>query len=103
MLLRCRHVDRGIARASGDQELEVRQLLDDRARKRGALAHGADDRETLQRLDHLVSAAEMLVEHLDIEIVRDLGPIGHGEGDVLVIIEDRAAAAGHGHIRGLDA
>ena len=40
--------------AGGDEELEVRQLLDHGAREGGALAHGADDVEALQRLDDVV-------------------------------------------------
>ncbi len=38
-------VDRGVAHAGGDQELEVGQRLDHLARKAGALAHGDDDLE----------------------------------------------------------
>ena len=53
-------VDRGVAQAGGDEELEVGQLLDHGAREGRALAHGADDVEALQRLDDVVLAAEML-------------------------------------------
>ena len=67
-LLGRRHVERGIAQAGGDEELEIRQLLDHGARERRALAHRADDAEALQRLDHIVRPAEMLVEHLDVEV-----------------------------------
>ncbi len=61
---------------------------------RSRMAH--DDLEALQRLDDIVRAAEMLAEHLDVEIARDLRPIGQFEGNVLVVVEDRAAVARHG-------
>ncbi len=83
-------IDRSIAHAGGDEELEIRELLDHRARKSGALAHGADDLEALQRLDHVIGVAEMLAEHLDLEVLCDLRPIGRLEGNVLVVVEDRA-------------
>ena len=63
--------------------------------KRRALAHGADDLEALQRLDDVVLRAEVLVEHLDVEVALDLRPVGHREGHVLIVVEDRAAQGGH--------
>jgi hypothetical protein len=89
-------VDRGVAQAGGDEELQIRQLLDHGAGERGALAHGADDLEALQRLDDVVPAAQMLVEHLDVEVACDLRPVGDFERNGLVVVEDRAAAARHG-------
>src|SRR5439155_23893072 len=45
-----------------------------------------------------VLCAEMLVEHLDVEVGRGLRPIGRFEGNVLIVVENRAAVARHcGH------
>src|SRR5262249_21345554 len=58
----------GGAPGRGGLELWVGQLLDYGARKRRALAHGADDLEALQRLDDVFRATEVLVEHLDVDV-----------------------------------
>ena len=89
--LRCLGVDRGIAHAGGDQELQVGQGVDDLLREAGALAHGDDDLEALQRRDDLVRAAEMLVEDLEFDIALDLRPVGDLEHDVLIVVENCAA------------
>ena len=65
---------------------------------RSRMAH--DDLEPLQRLDHVVGAAEVLVEHLDVEVARDLRPVRYLEGDVLVVVEDCTAILGHGDVLG---
>src|SRR5262249_582229 len=83
-----------IAHAGRNQELEVGQLLEDGTRKGGALAHGADDLEALQRLDDVLGPTEVLVEHLDVDVTRNLRPVGHLQGDVLEIVEDCAAVFG---------
>src|SRR5262249_2645932 len=88
-------VDGRITQAGGDQELELRQLLDDGAGKCGALTHGTDDLESLQRRDDLVCCAKVSVEHLDLEVAGNLRPVGHAESDVLVIIENCAAVTRH--------
>ena len=85
-----------LRRPGRDQQLQVRQFLDDGAREGGALAHRAHDVEALQRLDHVLLAAEVLVEDLDVEIARDLRPVRYLEYDILVVVEDRAALARHG-------
>ena len=84
-------VDRGIAHSGGDEELQIGQRLDHRARKDGALAHGADDGKALQRRDDLVLRAEMFIEHPDLHVALDLRPIGKSERDVLIIVENCAA------------
>ena len=43
-----RDIDRGILQPGGHDQLQVRQLLDQAARKRGPLAHQADNAEALQ-------------------------------------------------------
>ena len=59
-LLGGHEVERGVARPGGDEQLQLGKRLDDRARKRRALAHADDDVEIGERLDHLVLAAERL-------------------------------------------
>src|SRR5580704_9340256 len=81
------HIDRGVARPGGDEELELRQALEQRPRERGALAHGDEDLIILELRRGGVDAAQRRVEHID----RDLGfqarPIRHGERDILIIVE----------------
>ena len=89
--LRGFEIDRGVAHAGRDQEFQVRQRLDHRARERGALAHGADDGEIFQRGDDVVRRAEVVVEYGDVDIARDLRPVGHGQRDVLIVVENGAA------------
>ena len=84
-------VDRGVARAGGDQELELGQRLDHLLRKAGALAHRDDDLEILKRRDDLVRAAEMLLEDLDVDLALELRPVGDLEDDVLIVVENCAA------------
>ena len=86
-------VDRGIAQAGRDQKLQIGQRLDHLLREAGALAHGDDDLEALQRRDDLVRAAEMLVENLELDVALDLRPVGDFEDDVLIIVENCAANA----------
>ena len=93
--LRGLHVDAAIDHARGDQELEIRQLVDDVFRERRALSHRADDGKSLQRLDDVVVAAEVLVEHLDVDVVCDFRPVGARERDVLVVVENCAAMLCH--------
>src|SRR5437667_172426 len=69
-------VDRRVAQAGGDEELELGQLLDHATWEGGALAHRADDLEALQRLDDLVLAVDVRVENLDVEVARNLRPVG---------------------------
>jgi len=94
--LRCgRDVNRGVAHASGDQELELGSFSITARGKPGALAHGADDLEVCSALTRY-PPAEMLVEDLDVELARDARPVGHCEGDVLEVVEDCAAVFCHG-------
>src|SRR4051794_11489134 len=89
-------IDGCIAQPCRDEQLKVRQFLDDGAGEGGTLAHRAHDLEALQRLDHVLVAAEVLVEDLDVEIARNLRPVRYLEYDILVVVEDRAAVARHG-------
>ena len=89
--LRRLNVDRGVAHAGGDQQLEVGQRLDHLARKTGALAHGDDDRKLLERRDDVSRPAEMLVENLDVHIAFDFRPIGDFMVHILIVVENCAA------------
>jgi hypothetical protein len=51
----------------------------------------AGDGKVRKRRDHVVRAAEMLVEHLDLDIAFDFRPVGQSERDVLIIVENCAA------------
>src|SRR5437667_372215 len=46
----------------------------------------------------LVCPAKVRVEDLDIEVTGNLRPVGRLEGDILIVVEDRAAGAGHDRI-----
>ena len=84
-------VDRGVAAAGGDQELEVGQCLDDGARKPRALAHHHDDLEVLAVADGVgVGAPHRVGVHLDLDVL-ELRPVGELERHVLVVVENRAA------------
>ena len=90
------HVDRGVVGAGGDEELELRHAVDHLAGKAGALAHHHDDVEILEVADGVgVAAADRLGEHLDLDVLGDLRPVGELERHVLVVVEDRAAI---GHV-----
>src|SRR4029453_17120807 len=88
-------VDRCVAQARGGWQLELGQFLDHAAGEGGALAHGADDVEFFQRRDDSIGPAEVSVEYLDVEVARNLRPVGHAEGDFLVVVENCAAVARH--------
>ena len=68
-------IDRSIAHAGGDQEFQLGQGRKQRARKRRALAHRADDLETLQRAGRSLGGSERLVEHRDFDAILDLRPV----------------------------
>ena len=82
------HIDRGVAHAGGDEELKLRQALEQRPWERRALAHGDEDLIILEPCRGGIDAAQRRIEHID----RDLGfqarPIRHGERDILIIVEN---------------
>ena len=86
-----RQIDGRVGAAGGDEELEIGKLFEQRARKRCALAHDDDDRESGEASGERVLVPEVVGEDQDVEIARDRGPIGHGEGGILIVVEDRAA------------
>ena len=88
---RCRRgveIDGVRARAGNDDQLQVGQLLDERAWHRHALAHEADDVIGLQRRGSLVDGGEVAVEHVDGRVGSELAPIGEAQSHALIIVED---------------
>jgi hypothetical protein len=84
-----RDVDGGVEGPGRRDHLQSGQPLDDAARQRCALPHHAHHIEGLESLDHRIRVAEVIVEHGDRRPVCHLRPVGHGQCDVLVIVEDR--------------
>ena len=66
-----------------------RQALDDVTRQRCALPHDAHHVERRQPLNDGVWVGEVIVEHGDLGSGGHVGPVGHAQRDVLVVIEDR--------------
>ena len=87
-LFRGLKVERGIAHAGCQKQFEFGQRGQDLARKRCALAHGADDFEVLQGADRFVLRGEWLVEHRDADPVVERRPVGEFQSDVLVVVEN---------------
>ncbi len=85
------HVDRGIAHARGDQEFELGQRRKQRAGKRGALAHRADDLKILQGAGGGLCRRKGLVEDRDVDTVGDFGPVGDRQGQVEIVVENCTA------------
>src|SRR5215813_13302509 len=61
----------------------------------GSFSITARGKAVRSRLHHIVRCAEMFVEDLDVEIARDLRPVGRLESHVLVVVENCAAVLGH--------
>ena len=75
MVFRGFQIERGVAHARGDQELQFGQCRKQRAGKRRALAHRADDLEILQRAGGGLGRSKRLVEHRNIDAISDLRPV----------------------------
>ena len=89
-------IDRGVAHARGDHELELRQRRKQRPWKRRALAHREDDFEILQRRSRLSFGLEGLFEDGEIDPVRDLGPIRGCQRKLEIVVKDCTARPRHG-------
>jgi hypothetical protein len=89
-------VDGDVARAGGDQQLQVRQPLEHAAREGGALAHRDDDVEGLQAPDQRVLIPDVVGELHHLDRLRHPGPVGVRRGDVLVVVQDGDAMHGLG-------
>ena len=71
-----------------DQELQLGQALEKRARKGGALAHGDEDLVIREPCGRGLDAAQRLLHHIDLDGRSEASPIRHGERDSLIIIEN---------------
>ena len=87
-LLRGRHVNRGVARAGGGNQLEAGQALDDRARQRCALSHHANHVKGLESFHDPIVTRHMIGEYGDVGAARHRRPIRRAERNVLVVVED---------------
>src|SRR5688572_16102921 len=83
-----RRIEAAGARAGEAQELEIGQTLEQRARKGGALAHQAQDRERRELARRFLLGGEGLVEDADLDTFQ-AAPVGRLERDALVVVEDR--------------
>ena len=83
-------VDRQVAHPAGQQQFELRQLLELGARERRALPHRADDLEPAEGARDRVLPADTGVEDLDLDLAGQDRPIGHAERAALIVVDDRA-------------
>jgi len=86
-----REVDGRVAKPARHQELQRRQLVEERARERCPLAHDDDDLERAEPGRDRVLVVQMIAEHGDRDIARDRPPVREPGADVLVVVDDRAA------------
>jgi hypothetical protein len=80
-------VDRGVARAGGDEQPEVRQPLEHLPREGGALPHGDDDVEGREPGDECVLVGDVVAELDDFRRLGQERPVGAGGRDGLVVVE----------------
>ncbi len=90
-LARRHDVEHPVARAGRDDQAQIGQRLDQFPWKAGPLAREHDHVEAGKRARDLLDAAERPVEHGELDLAGEALPVGHLEGDVLVVVEDRAA------------
>lgn len=87
-----RNVNPPIAHARRRDQLQIREAIKKRRGELCALAHGAYYRVWLQARNERVLVMERLVVHVNGQPVLDGRPVGGGEGDMLIIVEDRDAS-----------
>ena len=80
-------VDRGVAPPRGDQQFEIGQALEQRARKRRALAHQHHALEGVQPLRQRVEIEDVVGEGLHRRVGIEAFPIGEAHGALLIIVE----------------
>jgi uncharacterized protein YjbJ (UPF0337 family) len=89
VVLGSRHVDRRIERPRGGDHLQPWQPLDHAPRQRRALAHHAYHVKRRQALDQVALIGDVIVEDRDLCARGHVGPVGHAQRDVLIVVEDR--------------
>ena len=86
------HVERRVAHAGGDQELQLWQPVDHALGECGALAHRADNLAIGKRAHDIVLIGEREALDRDLDAARpNRRPIRHVERDALVIVKDADA------------
>ena len=84
-------VDGGVTRSRRDQQLQIRQFSEETAEKGRALPHGADDIEPPQAVGDGIGIGDVVIEYHDFRLRGHLAPVGHIEGDALIIVKNRYA------------
>ena len=82
-------VDRRVAHARGDQQPQPRQLAEPLGVEVGTLPHRHYHVVRLQGTDQRLRPLDMLGEHVDLAQGAHRRPVRAGEGNLLIIIEDR--------------
>ncbi len=77
-----------VAHAAGIKMLLLGQFFDQRARKRRAFAHHADDLEIGKPCREGVFVRQVIMENADLHVTLDCRPIGQFQGNPFVIIDD---------------
>ncbi len=83
------HVDRGVAHAGSDEQLEVGQPGEQGAREGRALAHGHDGFEGREAGRERVFVRDVVAEEVDVAAGRQALPVRHRLRDALVIVQNR--------------
>src|SRR3546814_17177677 len=77
----------------------LRQALQQRERKRRALAHDADDLEVLEPRHQGIAVRERVAERGDVGTRQDGIPVGAGQRHALIVVEKRDLHRGHAERR----
>ena len=89
MLAGSLNVDDRVASSGGDDELQVRQPLDHGAGQRCAFAHQDHDVVRQQPLRKPLGVGHMVAKGSHVGSSLNTGPVGHGQGHALVVVEHR--------------
>jgi hypothetical protein len=82
-------VDRGVHHARGDQQPQRRQLTKSRRVEEGPFPHRHDDVVRLEHADQRLGPLDVLGEHVDVGQRAHRGPVRTGQGNPLIVIQDR--------------
>ena len=91
------HLDGRVAHSRRHQELEPRQLLEERARKRGPLTHGHHRVEVGESSGHRADRTNMVGKDHQLGPRGETRPVGHATGNALIVVQDRDT--GHARLR----
>jgi hypothetical protein len=82
-------VDGRVRHAGGDQQPQPREAAQPLGVERRPLPHRHDDVERLQRADQRLGPRDVRGEDVDLGPFSHRGPVGTGQRNLLIIIEDR--------------